>query len=383
MKKALMYASVASMIQQFNMENIRLLQEQGYEVDVACNMVQGSSISNEKITAMKQELEQIGVRVFHIPVPRKVTAVSDIFRSISLSRELMEKNGYDLIHCHSPIGGMVCRLANRLSKTYYQTRMLYTAHGFHFYKGAPKLNWLLYYPVEWLCARYTDKLITINKEDYILAQRLPLKKGGSALYVPGIGIDLEKIEQYPQMREQLCKSCGIDENAVLMLSVGELNDNKNHKVVLEKLPEFPPNVHYLICGQGQNEQKLQDMAETFSCGNRLHILGFRNDVVSIMKSCDFFVFPSKREGLSVALMEAMACGMPCCAGNIRGNSDLLEQAGGILLNMDSFGEELVKHIQKIPDLTQYKQLCKERNLKVINGFSKTVVQEKMRSIYAE
>ena len=295
----------------------------------------------------------------------------------------MNANGYNLIHCHSPIGGMVCRLANRLSKSYKRTRMIYTAHGFHFFRGAPVLNWLLYYPVEWFCARFTDVLITINKEDYLLAQRLPLKKGGVTKFVPGVGIDLERIGQYPKMREELCRDCGISEDTVLVLSVGELNDNKNHRVVVESMPDLPSNVHYLICGQGANAQKLQEQAETLCCGDRLHILGYRNDVVSVMKSCDLFVLPSKREGLSVALMEAMACGLPCYAGNIRGNVDLLDQPGGVLLNMESFGTELVKHINGIADLAQHKVFCEKMNRQTINGFSKTIVQEIMRSIYAE
>ena len=217
MKRALMYASVASMIQQFNMENIRLLLGQGYEVDGACNMEQGSTFTQEKIEAMKQELETMGVNVFHIPVPRNVTAVGGILKSFRASKQLMNERNYSVIHCHSPIGGMVCRLANRFSKGYGKTKMIYTAHGFHFYKGAPKKNWLMYYPVERICGHFTDVLITINREDFALAQKFRLKKNGSVQYVPGIGLNLSEIEAVVEKRKDLCEECGIASDAVLML----------------------------------------------------------------------------------------------------------------------------------------------------------------------
>lgn len=384
MKKALMYASVASMIQQFNMDNIRLLIECGYTVDVACNMEVGSTISDEKIAAMKQQLESEGVRVYHIPVPRKITAIGNIISSLSQTKKLMNENGYDLIHCHSPIGGMVCRMANRLSRHYKKAKMVYTAHGFHFFRGAPKINWLMFYPVEKLCARLTDVLITINKEDYAAAKKFHLKKNGVVEYVPGIGVDLDKLSAFPEKREEICSSLNIPTSSVLMLSVGELNDNKNQRSVVAALPSLPDNYHYLICGQGPNKETLEALAKENGCEKRLHILGYRDDVPSVLKSCDMFIFPSKREGLSVALMEAMSCGMICFVSDIRGNSDLIsEEAGGVRFNVESFTDELIKTINSIDDFAKYKETCKKANRQKINGFSRVVVKELMRSIYVQ
>lgn len=107
---------------------------------------------------MEQTLREMGCGVYHIPVPRKVTALGAIFQSFRLSKQRMNEGAYDLIHCHSPIGGMICRLANRCSRHYAKTKMIYTAHGFHFYQGAPRKNWLLYYPMERFCGRFTDTL---------------------------------------------------------------------------------------------------------------------------------------------------------------------------------------------------------------------------------
>lgn len=380
MKRALMYASVASMIQQFNMENIRLLLSLGYQVDVACNMEQGSSVSTEKIGAMKAELESMGVRLYHVPVPRKVTAVSSILKSIQISCKLMNTERYELIHCHSPIGGMICRLANRFSKSYGKAKMIYTAHGFHFYKGAPKKNWLFFYPVERFCSRYTDVLITINQEDYALAKRK--MKAKRVEYVPGIGIDLNRLAAFPQERQVLCDCLGIPTDSVLMLSVGELNENKNHSSVVKVLDQLPKNYYYLICGQGVSHPMLEALAREHGCEDRLHILGYRDDVISIVKSCDLFVFPSKREGLSVALMEAMACGMPCVASDIRGNCDLVDDgAGGMLLKTEAFGQELVERLKKIEDISAYKKNCGQINKQKVNMFSREIVGKRMAEIY--
>jgi len=325
MKKALMYASVASMIQQFNMNNISLLQKLGYKVDVACNFEFGSTINGEKIKKLKEQLKEMDVNFYQIPVPRKITDFKHLTLSYKMTKNLMNEKKYDLIHCHSPIGGIICRLANKNSKYYNSTRMIYTAHGFHFFKGNNPLKNFLFRNIERYGARYTDTLITINKEDYAAAKKFKLRKNGTVEYVPGVGIDIDKINTIQGNKEALCKELNISNNSILLLSVGELNDNKNHKVVIECLPELPKNVHYLICGVGPLKEQHEELANKLGVSDRLHLLGYRNDIIKIMKSCNIFIFPSKREGLSVALMEAMACGLPCIVSKIRGNVDLISK----------------------------------------------------------
>ena len=323
MKKALMYASVASMIQQFNMSNIALLQELGYKVDVACNFEFGSTISQEKIESLKEMLKRINVDYYHIPIPRKITDIYNLKLSYSQTIELINENQYQIIHCHSPIGGIICRLANKNSNNYEHTRMIYTAHGFHFFKGNNPLKNFLFRNIERYGAKYTNTLITINKEDYEAAKKFKLRKNGTVEYVPGVGIDIDKINAIQGNKEELCKELNIPSDSILLLSVGELNDNKNHRVAIQVLPELPNSVHYVICGTGSLKSQHEQLANELKVSERLHLLGYRSDVIKIMKSCDVFVFPSKREGLSVALMEAMASSLPCIASNIRGNFDLL------------------------------------------------------------
>lgn len=159
-----------------------------------------------------------------------------------------------------------------------------------------------------------------------------MRKDGAVEYIPGVGIDIDKINSIEGNKEKLCKELSIPEDSILLLSVGELNDNKNHKIVIESLASLPENIHYLICGVGPLKEQHIKLSKELNVENRLHLLGYRNNIIEIMKSCDVFIFPSKREGLSVALMEAMACELPCVVSKIRGNVDLIkDKVNGIIV----------------------------------------------------
>lgn len=324
MKKALILASVASMIDQFNMQNIRLLLEEGYAVDVIANFKQGNTISQKRIVELENELAQMGVTVLDVPIPRKISDIKGIISSYEIVKKRCDDMHYALVHCHSPIGGVIARLAAKKSRK-MGTRVIYTAHGFHFYKGAPKKNWLIFYPIEKLCSRWTDVLITINKEDFEFAKKKMNAK--QIEYVPGIGIDTQKfvLENFNKVSKR--KELGLSEESVVLLSVGELNQNKNHETIVRALGEIDNrNLHYVIAGQGEKKRYLKELAE--SLGVNLHLLGYRTDIPELYNMADIFVFPSFREGLSVSLMEAMASGLPCIVSEIRGNVDLIDEYGG-------------------------------------------------------
>ncbi len=324
--KALILASVASMIEQFNMQNIELLLENGYEVHVACNCREGSTISDAKIQQLTHTLTAKGVTVVHVPIPRKITNIRGILDSLAQVKTLCNTHAYALLHCHSPIGSVVARVAAVASRR-KGTKVIYTAHGFHFYKGAPKANWILYYPIEKLCSRWTDVLITINREDYAFAQKH--MRAGQVVYIPGVGLDTAKFSSVPTDCEAKRTELGLQKNDILLLSVGELNQNKNHETIIRALaqPNIPP-VHYVIAGEGDRKQELAELASAL--GVNLHLLGYRTDVTEWLHCADAFVLPSFREGLSVALMEAMAAGLPCIVSAIRGNVDLIDATGGFL-----------------------------------------------------
>lgn len=277
------------------------------------------------------------------------------------------------------MGGFLTRLAARgLRKR--GTKVLYTAHGFHFYQGAPFLNWLLYYPIEKWLSRYTDVLITINKEDYERAKRS--FKAGRIEYVPGVGVDVEKYGSVVIDRKAKRSELGLTEDDFVLVSTGELNDNKNHKAVIHAVHRLNnSSVKYLICGQGPLENELLQLVQELGLEHQVMLLGYRTDIIEINHIADVFVFPSFREGLSVALMEAMACGLPVVCSNIRGNRDLIgDGEGGLLVDP----EDVVEFSQSIKILVENDSLrdsMGQYNKKKIQDYDISIVLEKMMHIY--
>lgn len=372
-KRVLILASVASMIGQFNRDNISLLQKMGYKVDVACNFKNGSTFSAESAKKLKKELIEQGVRCFHIAFSRSPVQIEKHIQCYRTVKRLMLENEYLFCHCHSPIGGAIARIAGRTTKT----KIIYTAHGFHFYKGASVLNWAIYYPIELLLSYWTNCLITINKEDYYRAKhKFHAQK---TVYIPGIGIDSNRFQNLGISRNQKRQELGLSKEDIFILSVGELNKNKNHEVVVRALAGLKgQNIVYMIAGEGNQKEHLKTLAE--ENGVSLRLLGFREDICSLLEAADVFAFPSKREGLSVSVMEAMFMKKPVIASKIRGNTDLIKDGeNGLLVNPNN---------RKAWELGLRKvlvNLCKFHLGEVthILPFESGNIREKMRKIYME
>lgn len=378
--KALMLASVASMIDQFNMENIALLQSMGYQVDVACNFSQGSTSSKERMAAFQEELKEKQIRSIAVPIPRKISAIKEIITSYRQVKKLVEQEEYQLIHCHSPIGGAIARMACKKQRK-KGLRIIYTAHGFHFYTGAPKKNWMIFYPIEKWLSKYTDVLITICKEDYERAKRCMNAK--EIVYIPGIGVDTERIGAMPKHEEKR-QELGLGKQDTLLVSIGELNRNKNHEVILRAMAKLKrKDVHLAICGKGDLETYLTQLATELGIEKQVHLLGFRTDAKEWLTVADMFVFPSFREGLPVSLMEAMAAGLPVVATKIRGTTDLIVPGKGGYLHDATDVENMSYSIGELLNDDRKRQEMGDYNQKVICNFSITKVQEIMKTIYEE
>lgn len=310
-KKVLFTATVVKThINVFHLPYLKWFKEQGYEVHVAAK----NDFINEPCIIPNCD------KYYDINFARFPFSKANI-KAYKQLKKLIQENNYDIIHCHTPVAGVLTRLAAKNNKN---TTVIYTAHGFHFFKGAPLINWLIYYPVECFCAGFTDKLITINREDYERAKRFKLRKNGKVYYVPGVGIDLEKIQNLKvdvkQKKAELC----IQENTPVLLSVGELNKNKNHEIVLQALNKIKDkNFIYLICGRGILKEYLERKTQELHLENKVKLLGYRSNVIEILKTADLFIFPSKREGLPVSIIEAMAARLSVIASNVRGNRDLI------------------------------------------------------------
>ena len=376
-KKALVVTTVASTIDQFCMNDISILLD-NYDVQVAANFTTGNNTSKERVNEFKSELIKKNIVFNEVEFDRNPLSKSNL-RAYKKLKNIIAQNRFDLIHCHTPIAAMFSRLAARGARK-KGTQVIYTAHGFHFYKGAPILNWLVYYPIEKWLARYTDTLITINKEDY---ERAKSKfKAKRVEYIPGVGIDLEKFNTVEIDRALKRSQLGLPEDAFVVLSVGELNKNKNHEVVIRALGKIDnPCIHYLVCGQGNLEGYLRNLSKELDIENQVHLLGFRKDIPEICKIADLFAFPSYREGLSVALMEAMANGLPVMCSNIRGNSDLIESGKGGYLLEPSDVEGFAKYIKELIEDSRLTSELGGFNLEKIENYSIENVLCEMEEIY--
>ncbi|RDI41653.1 glycosyltransferase family 4 protein [Falsibacillus pallidus] len=302
------------------------------------------------------------------------------FNTYKQLKQIIDSNEFDIIHCHTPMGGVLARIAARNTRR-DNTKVFYTAHGFHFYKGAPITNWLLYYPVERWLARYTDVLITINKEDYSRAQKFKAKH---IEYVPGVGIDTHKFSEILVNKTKKRNEIGIPKDSIIVLSVGELNKNKNHETIIRAIAKLGnPNIYYVICGEGLLKNHLKKLVKELGLEEQVRLFGYRTDIAEISQVSDIFAFPSFREGLSLSLMEAMCSGLPVVCSRIRGNSDLIQDgSGGYLLEPDNI-EGFSNAIKKLEQNTSQREVMGEYNNRLILAFDINNVINDMEKIYSE
>ena len=384
-KKALCIASVASNLDNFNRGNVEILRELGYEVTLAANFcTQEETNSQEKINEFAREMRAKGVHIVQVDFSRRLSKISLQMKSVMQVKKLLRKR-FDLIHCHSPICAAIVRVEAEKYRKIYGTKVFYTAHGFHFFNGAPKKNWLIFYPIEKLLSCYTDILITINHEDYMRAKRDFHAK--RTVYIPGVGIDLERYNGELENREEIRRKIGIKKTDVMLLSVGELNKNKNHELAIKTLsmlreekPKEFERIQYFVCGQGNLREELKQLVQSMELEKHVHFLGYQNDIVNFYTAADIFIFTSKREGLPMALMEAMAYGLPVICTRIRGNADLVRNGQeGYLTSFDA--DEIKKILQVLLENTKLRDDLGKKARERIQKYDKRNVAEKMKELY--
>lgn len=337
-KKVLFVATVVKThMMQFHIPYLKMFQDMGWETSVASR--------NDYENPTDCQIPYCD-HYYDIPFERMPWKSGNL-KAYRMLKDIIDKENYDIIHCHTPVGAMLARLA-AMDARKKGTKVIYTAHGFHFFKGAPLLNWLAFYPAEWLLAPLTDVLITINKEDHAFAQKKIRAK--RIEYVPGVGIKTEKFRAPLDIREKR-SSLGFTDEDFLILTVAEMTPNKNHITVLKALESIKTkeefkHIHYLICGRGEMWASLEAGAKEMGISDHVHFLGYRTDAPELYRCSDLFAFVSFREGLSVALMEAMSSGMCIVCTKIRGNVDLIEDGVSGCFT-DNNPEALAEHIVKL------------------------------------
>lgn len=371
-KKVLFVATVVKThMMQFHIPYLKMFQDMGWETSVASR--------NDYEDPADCKIPYCD-HYYDIPFERLPWKPGNL-KAYRMLKDIVDKGNYDIIHCHTPVGAMLARLA-AIGARKKGTKVIYTAHGFHFFKGAPLINWLAFYPVEWLLAPITDVLITINKEDHAFA--LKKIRAKRIEYVPGVGIKTEKFRAPLDVTKKR-RSLGFSDEDFLILTVAEMTPNKNHITVLKALerlkdrPEFA-NIHYLICGRGEMWQSLETSAGEMGISDHVHFLGYRTDAPELYRCSDMFAFVTFREGLSVALMEAMSSGMCIVCAKIRGNVDLIEDNVSGRFS-DNNPEALAEHILTLYADPQLRRELGAAAAEKAKLYEEETVHAQMKEIY--
>ena len=312
---------------------------------------------------------------------RSITAIKDNIIAYYNAKDIVSKGNIEVIHCNTPIGGLIGRL---VGKNYHIDKVIYTAHGFHFFKGAPLFNQTILKMAERIMAHWTDAIITMNEEDYQSALKFKLRKGGKVYKVHGVGINLDDFSDiqvdYKTKRTEL----GLKDTDIVCISAGDLVARKNYGIAIEALAKIKNNnVHYLICGVGPEKDNLEKLAVENEIAERIHFLGFRSDVKELMKISDIFLFTTLQEGMPRSMMEAMASGLPCIASKIRGNVDLLDEGQGGYLREPSDLEGISECISSLLDNPSLREKMGKYNLEIIKSYDVKVVIREIEKIYKE
>ena len=368
-RKVLFVATYGGFFTSFEMNNIRILMNMGFEVHCVANF------DNITYNPKNSLLLDLGVIEHNLPFDRSPYNLKNykLYKKLGL---LIKENSFELIDTHNPVVSVFSR---KYAYKYKVPHIIYTAHGFFFFKGAPLKNKLVFKTMEKKMAKKTDVIITINKEDYIAAQKMKIRK--KAVYVPGIGVDIDAINKVKVERENKLQSINVNPRKKIIIMVGELIPRKNYLTAFRALKELDEDYVCLICGQGIEKRMLEDYVRTNGFADKIKFLGFRNDVVELLKCSDLFLFTSYQEGLPVALMEAMSCCLPCIVSCVRGNIDLIDEKGGFLVNPKKH-LEVLNALQKFFSLSEKEVISmKKHNALVIENFSLKNVDKIMKDIY--
>lgn len=365
----ILYVTTIGMTMSFFKELIKKLLGEGHTVDIMCN---------EALSQISECYREWECEIYHHDCSRSPASMGNL-KAILQIRKLVRKKKYDIVHCHTPIAAMCTRLAC-IGARKRGTKVFYTAHGFHFYKGAPLKNWLLYYPIEKICSYFTDVLITINQEDYQLAKKK--MRALEVKHVPGVGVDVNKFQDAQVNRKQKRAELGLPEDATLLLSVGELNKNKNHQVIIRAMAQImDPKLHYAIAGMGHEENNLKQLALRMNVSDRVHFLGYRTDIAELCKTADIFCFPSIREGLGLAAVEAMAVGLPVIAADNRGTREYMQHGETGFVCRYNDAAAFAGAINKLHNDFPLKQKIGMANQEKSGHYAVENIIKKMRDLY--
>lgn len=370
MKKVLMVATYGDFFAAFETNNIKILNDMGYEVHLCANWTE------QKYNYKHEKLKGLNYKKINIEFNRTPFAISNIVKYFQLSKLLSEEN-YVLVDCHNAVVGAYARLAAKKNNI---SKIMYTAHGFQFHKGGRIIDWLIYYPVEFILAKITDELVVINKEDYNIAKDM---HAGNVNLIPGVGVNSKKkLDLSMTEIENKKKELGLPSNSFIILSVGELSKRKNHKVIIKALAKIEnQNIYYLIAGQGKMYNSLSKYASKIGQKDHLKLLGHRSDIPELNAISNIAAFPSKREGLGIAGLESLSFGLPLISSNVQGIPDYsIHGVTGFVSHPNDY-KLFSKYIEVLYEDEDLRLKLKVNSKRIVKRFDVSVVNQKMKQIY--
>jgi glycosyltransferase EpsD len=371
--KILFVTTISDTINAFLVPHIKFLMEQGHEVGVAFNTVQ----------EVTHELLMAGSKVHQIEFQRNPFTKDNLIASKKIKRIIVEE-GYEFVHVHTPVASFITRFACRNIKN---VKVLYTAHGFHFFQGAPIQNWLIYYTLEKFAARWTDGIITMNDEDFHAARRLKVRNRESVYKVHGVGLDLSKfLPQTTIKKHEMRKSYQYHDEDFILIYVGEISHRKHQDLVIHAMKLVKkeiPNSKLLLVGEGDRLNHYKELVSKLDLEEHIQFLGFRKDVNHLMMAADIAISTSRQEGLPVNVMEAMAVGLPLIVTDCRGNRDLVSiDNNGLVVGVDDI-EACANAIKKLYHSKELRRKFADQNRELIQQYSLEQVMGEMEDIYSK
>lgn len=383
-ERILILACVSGFLDKFEKENVKILNKLGFCVHYAANMREQHYIFDP------EEFQEMGITAHHIDIERSPYMFRNNSRALRQVISIIEENDIQTIHCHSPVGGVLGRLAGRyFKKRKSGFRVIYTAHGFHFYRGAPLINNTVYFFVEKWLARSTDILITINSEDFESAGKFRMKDGGRVYRIPGVGLDRGRFA--PMTREERAaqrKKLGVGEDVFFLVSCGELNENKNQRIVLEALARMREEgkdisrIRYGICGEGFFHTRMDEWIREMRLEENVAMYGYCLDIRPILGCADASIFPSRREGLGMAGLESLSMGVPLIAADNRGTREYMVHKKNGYVCESGRAETVIKGIEFMLGLDSGRRKDMERFCREsVEKFDRKYTNKIMEQIY--
>lgn len=379
-QKVLIVASIIGFIESFNKNLVYYLNSnKKCELHIACNSSYFSDNDEEYTRKFLDNLKRLGVYIHDIHFVRSPFSAQN-FACYKQLKNIIDNYKFDLIHVHTPTVSILTRLAARNARK-SGTIVMYTCHGFHFHKASPKINWMLYYPMERFMSRFCDYIVTINKEDYNRAKTF---HAPNVRYISGVGVDIHKISKVVVDKSSYKESIGVPRDAILLLSVGEMIPRKNHEVIIRALGKLKnPKIYYAICGKGPLKKFLMNLSQELGIRENVKFLGFRRDIPELCHTADISAFPSRIEGLGLAGIEAMAAGVPLVSSNVHGIKDyVINGKTGYAINPNDV-DGFAYSIEKLAKDTKLRESMRQACIDAVAPFEKEKAINTMINIYKE